>query len=340
MATLTKAHDELFRRNPDERFPTFLSLHAYCQREKEYGKTHWYDPEAIHPVAQGGALQLGTDGDVRRLTDWSFSQLCRLAEVDRGTVNRLSPATASKVFSETLPKTGKPLQVFTAEKLIRSVHGVTYTRLHNADVLDTVAEWAEGFMPPQEAAGGGTGLYCGEQDMFCFLIDPTGWVDIGDQAFAPGFFVWNSEVGRRTVGIQSFWFQKVCQNHIVWDATNVTEFTRKHTSNVDEALESIREIIGQLVEARDARRDSFARMMQNAMRVKLGSDADEVLKRLGEHGFSRVLAQEALKLAADQGAFTVYSVVDALTRISQRQNFAGGRTEADAKASQLLQLAA
>ena len=54
--------------------------------------------------------------------------------------------------------------------------------------------------------------------MFCFLIDPAGWTEIGGQAFAPGFFVWNSEVGSRSVGIETFWFQAVCQNHIVWDA--------------------------------------------------------------------------------------------------------------------------
>jgi type I restriction-modification system DNA methylase subunit len=33
--------------------------------------------------------------------------------------------------------------------------------------------------------------------MFCFLIDPKGWIEIDGEAFAPGFFVWNSEVGRR-----------------------------------------------------------------------------------------------------------------------------------------------
>jgi len=58
-------------------------------------------------------------------------------------------------------------------------------------------------------------LYCGEQDLFAFLIDPTGWVEMGDgEAFAPGFFLWNSEVGRRSVGVQTFWFQAVCANHV------------------------------------------------------------------------------------------------------------------------------
>ncbi|MFM9966126.1 MAG: hypothetical protein ACKV2Q_33510, partial [Planctomycetaceae bacterium] len=101
--------------------------------------------------------------------------------------------------------------------------GVSYTRLWNSELIEMIRDVATDFTPPQIAVNGGTGLYCGEQDMFCFLIDPTGWIDIDGESFAPGFFVWNSEVGRRSLGMQSFWFQRVCQNHIVWDATQVVE---------------------------------------------------------------------------------------------------------------------
>jgi hypothetical protein len=70
------------------------------------------------------------------------------------------------------------------------------------------------FEPAPIDSTGGTGLYCGEQDMFCFLIDPHGWTEIGGETFAPGFFLWNSEVGRRSLGVETSWYQAVCQNHI------------------------------------------------------------------------------------------------------------------------------
>ena len=57
-------------------------------------------------------------------------------------------------------------------------------------------EFAVDFVPPQKAGAvnpGGTGLYCGERDLFAFLIDPTGWAEIDGEAFAPGFFVWNEQ---------------------------------------------------------------------------------------------------------------------------------------------------
>ena len=49
-------------------------------------------------------------------------------------------------------------------------------------------EFAVDFQPPQKGLNGATGLYAGEQDLFCFLIDPDGWAEIEGEAFAPGFF--------------------------------------------------------------------------------------------------------------------------------------------------------
>jgi hypothetical protein len=176
--------------------------------------------------------------------------------------------------------------------------------------------------------------------MFCFLIDPTGWAVINGEAFAPGFFIWNSEVGRRSIGIKTFWFQKVCQNHIVWDATEVVEFTRKHTANVHDALRDIREIMARLVDKRDQRRDAFVHVIGKAMTERLGTDADEVMKVLQRQGITRGLAKEALAIAETQGAFTIFAVVDAITRLTGRMKFAGDRAEADQKAGSLLALVA
>ena len=156
------------------------------------------------------------------------------------TINRLSPDTAASALKETLPRSNKPLQFYHRDQVIRSIHGTGYTRLHDSDVVAMLQEFAVDFQPPQVGMNGATGLYAGEQDLFCFLIDPQGWTEIEGEAFAPGFFIWNSEVGKRSIGIETFWFQAVCQNHIVWDATEVVEFTRKHTSSVHSALSEMK----------------------------------------------------------------------------------------------------
>lgn len=175
--------------------------------------------------------------------------------------------------------------------------------------------------------------------MFCFFIDPTGWAEINGEAFARGFFVWNSEVGKRSVGVQTFWFQAVCQNHIVWDAVEVVDFSRKHTANVYESVAELRGIIARLVEKRDERRDGFVQVVKKAMETRLGSSSDDVLKLLAKQGITRTLAKEALEVARTHGAFTIFAVVDALTRISGKLANAGERSEVDQKASALLSLA-
>jgi hypothetical protein len=340
MANLTRAHQELFQRSADECFSSLDDLWARCQQEKKFSSDRWHLPDTLQPRASDGRVNvtLGNDGPFR-LNDWSFTQLCRLSSVSRDTVNRLSPETASRALQETLPVTEKPIQLLTTGKSVRSLHGVTYTRLWNTELLSVVSEFATDFQPPQAAAGGGTGLYCGEQDMFAFLIDPTGWAEINGEAFAPGFFLWNSEVGRRSLGIQTFWFEAVCQNHIVWDAVEVVDFTRKHTANVHEGLGEIRRIIEALVEKRDQRRDGFVKVLTKAMQERLGPDAESVAKELAKNGIPRNLARDAIEIARQHGAFTIFALVDALTRLTQKARYAGDRVEADAKVASLLTLA-
>ena len=341
MATLKRASEQLFQRSPDERFDSFGELWDHCQREKRFSCDLWQTPQTMAPKAGGGQVTVELNGDgLHRLTDWSFSQLCRLSGVHKETINRLSAETASKALSETLPSTSKPIQLLTAGKSVRSLHGVSYTRLWNADLLSVVSEFATDFQPPQKGCGGATGLYCGEQDLFAFLIDPTGWAEIEGEAFAPGFFVWNSEVGRRSLGIQTFWFQSVCQNHIVWDATEVVEFTRKHTAKVGDGLNEIRRLIERLVAKRDERRDGFVRLVSRAMQQRLGDKADDAVKELIANGIPGGAAKAATELAQQNGRLTVFSLVDALTRLAQEVRYAGDRTELDAKAASLLALAA
>jgi histone H3/H4 len=340
---LTKAHEELFKRSGDETFPSLDGLWRFCQSTRDSSSDHWRPPASLNPVGNGNLkLDLGSGSAPYSMNDWSFSQLCGFAGASKETLNRLTPDTASRALNELLPRGNKPLQLYVddQDRMVRSIHGTTYTRLHNADLVSMLMEFATDFQPPQRARGGGTGLYCGEQDLFAFLIDPTGWAEIDDQPFAPGFFVWNSEVGKRSVGISTFWFQAICENHIVWDATEVVEFTRKHTGKVGEALGDIRRIVEALVEKRDVRRDGFVSLMKKAMETKLGDDAEEVIKALTKNGIGKGLAKRALEIAEAKGRFTIFALVDALTRLAGESEFAGDRTAADEKAAGLLALAA
>ena len=336
---LMRANRELFSRQEDERYESLQTLWDYCYQKKQSSRDLWVPPENIGTVANG-SLKLSTGGDTFCMNDWAFGQLCRLAEVSKETVNRLTTTTAKTVFDETLPKKGdKPLQVLVSDNQARSIHGAAYTRLYDADLVMTIREFATDFALPQKGLNGATGFYAGEQDMFAFLIDPNGWCEVNGEAFAPGFFVWNSEVGRRSLGFESFWFQAVCANHIVWDATEVVSWKRKHTAHVGNGLSEIRRLIDELVSKRDSRKDGFFKIISKAMESRV-ENAEEAMKLLKKHGIAQRLSKAALELAQQQGRFTIWSLVDALTRLSREEKAAGDRTEADQKASSLLSLVA
>jgi hypothetical protein len=293
------------------------------------------------PICYQDRLQLKLAGTrAYELCDWSFGQICRLAGLKKESLNRLAPATAAQVLEETIPRGQRPLQIFTDDHTVRSIHRVGYTRIHDAELLEVIIDVAFDFDPPPVGDNGSTGLHAGEQDMFAFMIDRSSWVEVGEEQFAPGFYVWNSEVGRRSMGVATFWFQRGCGNHILWDASNPVSFTRSHTASVCAALNEFKQIVRTLVENCPARKDAFAKSMAKAQQTSLGSKPDDVVRSLTGLGISPSQIQQAVTAMAEQGdGFTLYRTVDSLTRIASRLRNAGERTELDSKIGQLLALA-
>lgn len=120
MTNLTLANQELFRRTPDECFPSLEALYTHCADQRNQSQDHWERPL---DVSLSGEMTL-TIGERQGngLNDWSFSQLCRMAGVSKDTINRLSSSTASRALQETLPRADKPLQILTTGNQVRSVH--------------------------------------------------------------------------------------------------------------------------------------------------------------------------------------------------------------------------
>jgi hypothetical protein len=74
-----------------------------------------------------------------------------------------------------------------------------------------------------------TTLYASDRDMFVFLADEENRIELPGRragrsgSFARGFFVWNNEVGKTSLGAGFFLFDYVCSNRIVWGADQYTE---------------------------------------------------------------------------------------------------------------------
>ena len=76
------------------------------------------------------------------------------------------------------------------------------------------------------------------------------------------------------------------------------------------------------------------------VRLAIDFEHDEVTKLLSAEKIPRHLIKDAMEIARQRGGFTIFALVDALTKLSQKVQHAGDRTELDAKIGQLLALAA
>lgn len=340
MVNLMRANEELFKRPPDECFESLGDLRRHCYDLQQASSESWFKPQNVSALVESGRVAVRyEDGEVNSLNEWSFGQLCSLCKISPGTINRLSPDTATKAINETLPSADRPIQFLNGEHNVRSIHGINYTRLWNTELLDVVDEFASDFGPPKKASSGhGKGLYAGERDLFAFLVDDNAWVEVGGDQFAPGFFVWNSEVGCRSLGIQTFWYQHICGNHIVWDCIDVKEFTRKHTASVRDGLGQIRLMLESLIDVKNQRQEQFAAKIEQARKTKLGDDAEEVTKLLRKQGIPLGMLKAATKITA--GNNSAFAWVDALTRATGKLQFAGARNALDQKIGSILSLVA
>ena len=98
---LTRASKELFRRTPDECFPSLGVLSQHVQWQKQQALEIWQPPRTLNVRNVNTdylMLEAGNDGAFE-MNDWSFGQLCRLSGVAKETVNRLSPETAGRAPS-------------------------------------------------------------------------------------------------------------------------------------------------------------------------------------------------------------------------------------------------
>lgn len=341
MAGMPASFFQLFSRSDDQQFATFDALYSHCLNRQRNSEVHWRLPAEVIPTDYHGKLRLKLTGSrAFGLTDWSFGQVCQFAGLKKESLNRLKSSTAAQVLLETMPHGSRALQIFTEGETIRSIHPVGYNRIHDSALLELVIEEAFDFDPPHVGDSGATGLYAGEQDMFVFMIDPKAWIEVGDDRFAPGFLAWNSEVGRRAIGLATFWYQRACGNHLIWDANTRVSYSRKHNAQVETALENIRQLMRRVVDSSSARKDAFAKALACAQRTKLGSCSEEVIKVLRSCGIGVSYVRPAVAAMADKSdGYTVYNVVDSLTRLTGRLVNAGDRFAQDSKIGQLLALA-
>lgn len=198
------------------------------------------------------------------------------------------------------------------------------------------------------------GIYASDHDMFAFLVNEDVRIDDGsDGGLSRGFFVSNSEVGAASLRVTYFGYRHVCGNHIVWGAEDVIEVAVRHVGDVDGRFTV--EVAAALDAYGKASAKEETRRVKRARTTVLGASDDEVLDAVFQaftktrkynlpSGLSVKVLAKAIDTAkahedTDGNPYSVWGVVNGLTRVSQATPYADERNFLDRAASAVLQLA-
>jgi hypothetical protein len=254
---LMQASRQWASRPDDERFTSLDELLAHTRHQREISKSMALPSRAIHaePLTDDperkSLVVIGPDGAPTVPTNWAFGQLAQRVGAPAGYLRQLPADIAADalnygIWKRPVEDTGVLLRK-NGQLELSAVTGPNYGRIWNADVVEALRDrFGDGvtgqFTVPgefgkqlAEVTKANTTLFAGERDMFVFLADEQHRIDVPNRRngqpgeMARGFFVWNSEVGSRTLGIATFLFDYVCCNRIVWGAEGYQEITVRHT---------------------------------------------------------------------------------------------------------------
>ena len=371
---LFKASKQWSTRPADERFWTLDEMHAATRSYADESRDipMYLKDVTVTPVGDELTV-VGRSGIPATLTNYAFGQLASLSSAPAGYLRTLPPELAATCLNASVKASvngtdERRMLVHVDERLTaRCVTSTRYARVWNHELCSSLLSlgttWrnppAWGVMVPagvptrratsQDVMPGTSivqegdviapsGLYASDRDMFAFLVNTKRVIEGSPRGLAIGFFAWNSEVGDSSLGVQTFAFDYVCGNHIVWGAKNVRETRIRHVGNARSRARTIVDV----AELADESASDFEAKIKAARSYELGASPQEVVAAVVKAiDVSTRLATEAYVIAAskedDYGSpRAVWGMVSGLTQIARDLPHADARAKLDAEAGKLL----
>src|SRR5437764_11148219 len=110
-----------------------------------------------------------------------------------------------------------------------------------------------------------------------FVADEDRRIEVAGRNLARGFFLWNSEVGDKTLGLGFFLFDYVCCNRIVWGADQYTEVRIRHTKGAPDRW--LEEVASVLKEYDEGSAQPVMQAIEAAREKRVQDDVDAVLAK-------------------------------------------------------------
>ena len=305
---LMQANRQWSNRPADERYTSLPDMLAHFETQKANSRELVVTNRSIEAVALDKttlALDFSTrkGGEPARVTPthWSFGQLANLASAPAGYLRTLPAPIAALNINYGLQARREIEEIGTlltrddsGAVTMRAATGPKYGRIWNAEVIAKLIElFGDGitgkFRVPGEwgrkitVTKDNTTLYASDQNFFVFLADEENRIENPNRrdgksgTLARGWFGKNSEVGDGLLEFDSFLFDYVCGNRIVWGAQGMQRVSIRHTASapfkwVEQMVPALKRYAeGSAIGIEDALRDAKA--------ARLGDAVDDFLAK-------------------------------------------------------------
>ncbi|MGE0294739.1 MAG: DUF932 domain-containing protein [Hyphomonadaceae bacterium] len=370
-----RVSSEWFSRPDDERYLSLSDLARTVRERSERSRTRVVESTLIHVEANRSdperlsLLLPGADAPVAP-THWSFGQLASLVGAPAAYLRQLPAALAGINLQYGLTshraEQVKTLELEGGRVELRAVTGPDYGRIHDYELVEAVQriagngtgdtrwkvpgvlDWSTGIYNPRvDITKDTTTLYASDRDVFLFLVDDLNPIEAGrlpdgsPDLYFRGFYVWNSEVGARTLGMASFYLRAVCQNRNLWGVEDFEEITIRHSKYA--ASRFAHEAAPALLNFANSSPMPFVNGIKAAReRIVARSDEDRT-DFLRRRGFSKAESGKIIDaVLAEEGRppESIFDFVQGITAVARDKPHQDARLDMEAKAKKLLDRAA
>jgi hypothetical protein len=360
MPTITKASHQWSTRPDDERFLSLPDMLEHFTFRRDHSRAIVVPSKTLEilPHEDNRGLEItGGKGVGYEPTHWSFGQLASLAECPAGFLRTLPAPIVADAINYKLKhvRATEDIGVLlykngTSE--LTAVTGPQYGRIWNADIVSSLIQrFGDGVTGDWKVPGefgrdvlinkNNTTLYAGDRDMFVFLADEKNRIQVNDRrngkpgSLSRGFFVWNSEVGKSTLGIATSLFDYVCCNRIVWGAEAYKEIRIRHTASAP--LRWIDEVVPVL----QAYSNQSARPVEEAIAAAQARKVEEVDEFLANRFGKRLVAplKKIHEIEENRPIESLWDVTTAATAYARGIGHIDTRVEMERLAGDVMKLA-
>lgn len=360
MTTIHSASHQWATRPADERFASleamFIATKNYRDNSVEKERP-WSD---LRVEAQGDDLaMIGKAGIPAKIGHYAFGQLAGRIGAPPAYLRSLPTTLAAQNLNFGLKErvTGVASLLFKkgTDLVLRAATSDVYERVWDHEVVARLIDLSarEGLIPGRTTMGGtdnpegldangqpSRSLYASDHDMFAFLIGDKQIIDPVGQSMYRGIIVANSEVGDRSLMVQSFLFRECCWNHNIFGAKNIVEVKLRHVGEIRSKWLSAQAQIRRYLDSDT----SLEQAKFSQLRAQIAGSKEEVLDTLfGKRslGLSRKALEasyEAVVPEQDGDPKSVWGFAQGITRHSQTMPYADDRFTMDRAAGRLMDL--